>query len=79
MMEKEKDDILRVRMRGGGTMDNLDDERALATVAAVGEGQRRPSWIWYSGNSHENMGDPLTQIGMLLLPLLTMASTDLSL
>jgi hypothetical protein len=40
MTEKEKDDILRVRMRGGGTTDNLDDERALATVAAVGEGQR---------------------------------------
>jgi hypothetical protein len=79
MTEKEKDDILRVRMRGGGTTDNLDDERALATVAAVGEGQCRPSWIWYSGNSHENMDDPLTRIGMLLSPLLTMASTDLSL
>jgi hypothetical protein len=39
MMEQEKDDILQVCMRGGGNTDNLDDERAIATVAAVGEGQ----------------------------------------
>ena len=64
MTEQEKDDIRRIRMRGGGPTDNLDDARAVATVAAVGEGQRRPSWIWYSGNNHENMKDPLMRIGM---------------
>ena len=74
--EQEKDDILRVRMRGGRNTDNLDDERAIATVAAVGEGQRRPSWIWYSGNSHENIDDSVTRIGMLYSQSSTMDSTD---
>jgi hypothetical protein len=64
MTEQEKDDIRHIRMRGGGPTDNLDDARVVATVAAVGEGQRRPSWIWYSGNNHENMNDLLTRIGM---------------
>jgi hypothetical protein len=44
-------------------VDDIEDERVVATVAAVGEGQRRPSWIWFSGNNHEDMDDPLTRKG----------------
>jgi len=82
MTEQEKDDILQVHMRGGGNTDNLHDERVIArvvaTVAAVGEGQHQPSWIWYSSNSHENIDDSLTHIGMLHSQSSTMDSTDLS-
>lgn len=61
--EQEKEDIRRVRERGGGNVDSIDEERVIVTAAAVGEGQRRPSWIWFSGNEHENMQDPLTKMG----------------
>jgi hypothetical protein len=63
MTQQEKDDIERVRLRAGVNADDIEDERVVATVAAVGEGQRRPSWIWFSGNKHENMDDPLTRKG----------------
>ena len=63
MTRQEKDDIERVRLRAGVNVDDIEDERVVATVAAVGEGQRRPSWIWFSGNNHEDMDDPLTRKG----------------
>ena len=63
MTKQEKDDIERVRLRAGVNADDIEDERVVATVAAVGEGQCRPSWIWFSGNNHEDMDDPLTRKG----------------
>ena len=43
--------------------DDIEDERVVVTVAAVGEGQCQPSWIWFLGNNHEDMDDPLTRKG----------------
>ena len=63
LTEQEKEDIHRVRARGGGNVDNIEDERAVATVTEVGEGQCRPSWIWFSGHSLENMNDLLMRAG----------------
>jgi hypothetical protein len=59
---QEKEDVRRVRERIGVVVDKDDanTERAAAAVAAVGEGQRRPSWIWFTGNVHEGVDDPLT-------------------
>jgi hypothetical protein len=62
---QEKEDIRRVREKAGIIVDGdeVNAERVAATVAAVGEGQRRPSWIWFTGNSFEDMNDPLTRAG----------------
>jgi hypothetical protein len=62
---QEKEDIRRMRERSGVVVDeeDVDTERVTATVAAVGEGQRRPSWIWFIGNAHEGLNDPLTRTG----------------
>jgi hypothetical protein len=62
---QEKEEIRRVRERGGVIVEEEDAnaERVIAGTVAVGEGQRRPSWIWYSGNSHESVDDPLTRLG----------------
>ena len=62
---QEKEEIRRVRERNGivAEADDINAERVVAQVAAVGEGQRRPSWIWFTGNAHEGMDDPLTWAG----------------
>jgi hypothetical protein len=62
---QEKEEICQVRERSGVVLDEEDvnTERVIATVAAVGEGQRRPSWIWFIGNAHEGVNDPLTRTG----------------
>lgn len=44
-------------------MDQVDG-RAGVSSAAVGEGHRRPLWIWFRGGMQENMQDPLTKVGM---------------
>jgi hypothetical protein len=69
MTAQEKEDIRRLRVRTGMVMeaDDVNAERVVATVAAVGEGQRRPSWIWFTGNTHESANDPLTHIGEYML------------
>ena len=43
--------------------DDANAERVAATAASIGEGQRRPSWIWFTGNVHEAIDDPLTHSG----------------
>jgi hypothetical protein len=62
---QEKEDVRRLRERNGVVVeaDEANEERVLSTVAAVGEGQRRPSWIWFTGNVHEGVDDPLTRAG----------------
>jgi len=61
----EKEDIRRVRERNGMIVeaDDVNMEMVVAKVVAVGEGQRKPSWIWFTGNVHEVMDDPLTRAG----------------
>lgn len=83
LTQQEKDDIRRVRVRGGGDVSSDDEaESAVVTSATVeegytvGEGHRRPSWIWFSGHTQENMQDPLTRTGeslihFIFIPFLT--------
>jgi hypothetical protein len=60
MIQQEKDDIEQMHIPVGVNADDIEDERIIMMVAAVGEGQHQPSWIWFSGNNHEDMDDPLT-------------------
>jgi len=63
---EEQDELRRLRQRLGTNTDDIEGERVVAQVAAVGEGQRRPSWIWFTGVSGaESMNDPLTRQGEL--------------
>jgi hypothetical protein len=66
---QEKEDVRRVQERGGVVVeaDDVSAERVVATVATVGEGQRRPSWIWFEGSQHEGTDDPVTRAGELWL------------
>jgi hypothetical protein len=65
MTAQEKEDIRRVWEQSGVEVeaDDVDAERAVATIAAVGEGQRRPSWIWSTGSWLEGTDDPMTRTG----------------
>jgi hypothetical protein len=78
---QEKEDIRRVRERNGVILeaDDINAERVLATVASVGEGHCRPSWIWYTGNVYEDMNDPLTRAGAYKSIILFLLLTDASL
>lgn len=70
MTAQEKEGIRRVRGRAGVTgVDDASTERVVATAAAIGEGLRRPSWIWFSGNLQEGADDPITRAGVFLLLL----------
>lgn len=70
---QEKTERRRVRALAG--QDNgEDDENSEVAVTqgyTVGEGQRRPSWIWFNGNMPESIDDSLTQTGMFILSKLT--------
>lgn len=58
----EKDVNRRCRAALGVVLESeeVEMERVITTVAAVGEGQCGPSWIWFTGNSAEKPDDPLT-------------------
>lgn len=60
---QEKDEIQVLRQRLGTNTGDIDNERVVAQVAAVGEGQRRPSWIWFTSHDTEGVDDPLTRQG----------------
>jgi hypothetical protein len=47
--------------------DDMRAERVVATVAAVGEGERRLSCIWSTGTWHKGVDDPMTWAGELSL------------
>jgi hypothetical protein len=69
MTAQEKEDIHQVQERAGMVVeeDDTNTERVATTVAAVGEGQQRPLWIWFTGNSEEGTNDPMTQAGVFYL------------
>jgi hypothetical protein len=71
LMAQEKEDICHLREKYGVVVEaeEAQSERVLSTVAAVGEGQRRPSWIWFTGNVHEAVDDPLTRAGSYIIQL----------
>jgi hypothetical protein len=73
---QEKEDVRRLRERNGLVLeaDEVDVEKVVATVVAVGEGQRRPSWIWFTGNIHEGVNDALTRAGAYDVILLLFSS-----
>jgi hypothetical protein len=71
LTEQEKVEEQQVRVRSGtdvGTTDednedDLADIRVVAKPAEIGEGARRPSWIWFQTSRCEDMSDPLMQAG----------------
>jgi len=67
MTAQEKKDIRRVKGKTALTGEDDVTETVVATAAAVGEGLRRPSWIWFSGNLQEGADDPITRAGVFLL------------
>jgi hypothetical protein len=64
LTQQEKDDVEQLRSRLGTNTGDVNEERMVTQVAAVGEGARRPSWIWFSGTASEGMDDPLTRKGL---------------
>ena len=76
LTEQEKDEERRVRAKHGQEKDSEDEEeevgdiRVVAKPAEVSEGQRRPSWIWFSASNSEDMQDPTMRAGELILYLL---------
>lgn len=52
-----------LRARLGTTPGTISEERVIVQASAVGEGLRRPSWIWYTGVDAEAVDDPLTRKG----------------
>ena len=78
LMAQEKEDICRLRERNGVVIEanEAHSERVIATAAAVGEGQHRPSWIWFTGNVHEGVDDPLTRAGEFELLSICYNPTD---
>lgn len=59
-------DEQRLRARLGTAPTPLDDERRVLQPASLGEGHRRPSWIWMSGGNVESVNDPLTLKGLYI-------------
>jgi hypothetical protein len=50
--------------------EDLADIRVVAKPAEVGEGARRPSWIWFQSISgHDDMSDPLMRAGKPIVDL----------
>jgi hypothetical protein len=71
LTEQEKYDERRVRAANGAAMENsenedeeVDDIRVIAKPAEVGEGRRKPSWIWFSTSRSDDMQDPTMRAGM---------------
>jgi hypothetical protein len=70
---QEKDEEWRVRTRHDSQLADTDDEeeevndvRVVAKPAEVGEGQQKPSWIWFSTSCSEDMQDPTMRAGKSL-------------
>jgi hypothetical protein len=71
LTEQEKVEERRVREKGGTNtgMTDEDNEEDLADIrvvskpAEVGEGTRRPSWIWFQTSGRDDMSDPLMKAG----------------
>lgn len=47
--------------------EEIAAERLVSAMSIVGEGQHTPSWIWFWGNGHERVDDPLTCAGLFSL------------
>lgn len=59
----------KLRSRLGLGLDptsTIAEGRVQAQTSTIGEGSRRPSWIWYNGVGHEKIGDDISKKGKLL-------------
>lgn len=66
LTELEKLEERAVRVAAGldaSDDEDIDDMRVAAKPVEVGEGHRRPSWIWYSTSGSMDMTDPAMQDG----------------
>lgn len=59
LTEQEKSDERQIRLKAGIPEDDIDDVRVIAKAVEVGEGARRPSWLWFSSSTGEDMSDPI--------------------
>lgn len=59
LTEQEKRDEREIRLKAGIPEDDIDDVRVIAKAVEVGEGTRRPSWLWFSSSTGEDMSDPI--------------------
>lgn len=67
LTQQEKDEVAAVHTANSVTTQiDIDEQRRIQAAASVGEGYRRPSWIWFSGVNAEGLDDPMTCKGKLL-------------
>jgi hypothetical protein len=74
LTEQEKDEERRVCVKQGAEMeDSKDEDEVVADIcvvakpAEVGESRRKPSWIWFSTSSGDDMQDPTMRAGEHIL------------
>lgn len=64
LTQREKDEMVSLRVKNGVvSAQDIEDERRQQAAVSVGEGRRKPSWIWYTGVLHEGLDDPMTRKG----------------
>lgn len=65
LTQQEKAEVAAVHAANGVmTSVDVEDERRNAALS-VGEKDRGPSWIWFSGVKFEGLDDPMTRKGMI--------------
>lgn len=71
LTDLEKVEERQVRQTAGIPEDEeeINDIVVVAKPVEVGEGQRRPSWIWYSTSMGTDMTDPVMRDGMFCFPI----------
>jgi len=80
LTEQEKYEERRVRARHENQRKDSDEEeeigdiRVVAKPAEVGEGQRKPSWIWFSTSRGEDMQDSTMRAGEFLFVFMRKSS-----
>lgn len=57
--DQEKEEERQIRVKAGLPEDDIDDIRVIARPVEVGDGARRPSWLWYSSSTGDDMSDPM--------------------
>lgn len=57
--ELEKEDERQIRVKAGLPEDDIDDIRVVAKPVEVGEGFRKPSWLWFACSTGEDLSDPI--------------------
>lgn len=67
LTEQEKLEERQLRLKAGIPEDDIDDVRIIAKAVEVGEGARRPSWLWFSSSTGDDMSDPIMRACKLLL------------